>query len=198
MLLMVINAVSDFFNNILICLSDESDIISSSNIDIPNIYKQNSSQNLNNIDNCNLNNYNSNYIETVSTNSNSIKESIKRIENGYDSENFILKDINSDSDLNNIELDNNIINQFMKKRKNKGNISESDISCSESELTDGSTLKLKKKIMISYNLNSNNEIDKYKEKNRQILKDFLKNINEDNTNTREVSFEQLLESPQSA
>jgi hypothetical protein len=56
-------------------------------------------------------------------------------------------------------------------------MSDSDISYSESELTDGTTFKLQKKIMVSYNLNNIDNIDIYKENNRNMLKKILNKVN---------------------
>jgi FKBP-type peptidyl-prolyl cis-trans isomerase len=154
----LLELITNFLNNILTCIIDDNgDFTSSINIQ---------EEKVNDIQEEKVNDIQEEKVNIEKDNNSAFKTPLKNNKKK-------LREVNRSYDSSNDEIVFNYIN----KRKVPNNISDSDISYSESELTDGSTFKLQKKIMVSYNLNSGENIDIYKENNRNILKKFLNKIN---------------------
>jgi FKBP-type peptidyl-prolyl cis-trans isomerase len=162
----LLELITNFLNNILTCIIDDNgDFTSSINIQEEKV-NDIQEEKVNDIQEEKVNDIQEEKVNIEKDNNSAFKTPLKNNKKK-------LREVNRSYDSSNDEIVFNYIN----KRKVPNNISDSDISYSESELTDGSTFKLQKKIMVSYNLNSGENIDIYKENNRNILKKFLNKIN---------------------
>ena len=108
-----------------------------------------------------------------------VKQALKRFEKDYESDNKSSKYLDSDSDIyysSDYLSNDEIVSKYLEKKKNY-EVSESDITCSETE-SKNTNSRIHKKILNSYNLNDNNSsINNYQAKHRKQLQKFIKDLN---------------------